>query len=569
MKKAIAASVIGIGPLFVSLAFGADADVSAGRAVFRSQCTVCHTAESSDEGGAQGPDLNGVFGRKAASTSFAYTKALKDSNLTWDAATLDRFLAAPTQVVPGTNMVVAVPHKDDRDHLIAYFRSLKDSSVQQEQPEAAKNAPKSSGTSATADWRNDAPGRVHRIDVNGLAAPFATESARNNPGFVAKPANAKLSVPAGFAVNVFASDLTGPRRMRLAPNGDVFVSETSAGRVRVLRPSANGETAQKIETFADGLTQPFGIRFYPNGSNPQWVYVAELNRVVRFRYQRGDLKARGKAEVVIPELAPEAGGGHTTRDIAFSPDGKRLFVSVGSRSNVAEQMSKKSPAEVKAWEAQHGLGAAWGVETNRADVLVFDANAPKQPKVFASGIRNCVGLTVQPQTGELWCTTNERDGLGDNLVPDYSTRVKEGGFYGWPWYYFGKHEDPRLKGDRPDLAGKASVPDVPYQAHSAALTTEFYEKSSGAAAFPEEYVGDAFTAMHGSWNRASRTGHKIVRVRMKNGVPTGEYEDFLVGFIADDGNAWGRPVGIVEAADGALLMSDDGGNIIYRIAHRR
>jgi glucose/arabinose dehydrogenase len=453
--------------------------------------------------------------------------------------------------------------------LIAYFRSLSDHPIRQERPEAAKNAPQPAGTSASSDWRNDAPGRVHRIDVNSLAAPFATESARNNPGLVSKPANGKLSVPAGFSVNVFASDLTGPRRMRLAPNGDVFVSETSAGRVRVLRPAANGEKAQTIETFADGLSQPFGIRFYPSGANPQWIYVAELNRVVRFPYQPGDLKARGKAEVVIPELAPDADGGHVTRDIAFSPDGKRLFVSVGSRSNVAEEMSKKSPAEVKAWEAQHGRGAAWDVETNRADVLVFDASAPKQPKVFASGIRNCVGLTVQPQTGALWCTTNERDGLGDNLVPDYSTRVKEGGFYGWPWYYLGNHEDPRLKGDRPDLAGQAIVPDVPYQAHSAALTTEFYEQSSGAAAFPAEYVGDAFTAMHGSWNRANRTGHKIVRLRMKNGVPTGEYEDFLVGFIADDGNAWGRPVGVVEAADGSLLLSDDGSNIIYRIAYHR
>jgi glucose/arabinose dehydrogenase len=357
--------------------------------------------------------------------------------------------------------------------------------------------------------------------------------------------------------------------MRLAPNGDIFVSETSAGRIRVIRPAANGATAQTIETFADGLTQPFGIRFYPSGKNPQWVYVAELNRVVRFAYQTGDMKARAKAELVVPELAPDAGGGHTTRDIAFSPDGKRIFVSVGSRSNVAEEMSKKSPAEVKAWEAQHGSGAAWDVETNRAAVLVFDVNAPKQAKIFASGIRNCVGLTVQPQTGELWCTTNERDGLGDNLVPDYSTRVKAGGFYGWPWYYLGNHEDPRLKGDRPDLSGKAIVPDVPYQAHSAALTTEFYEQSSGPAAFPAEYVGDAFTAMHGSWNRANRTGHKVVRVRMKNGVPTGEYEDFLVGFIADDGNAWGRPVGILEAADGSLLVSDDGGNLIYRIAHHQ
>jgi glucose/arabinose dehydrogenase len=190
-------------------------------------------------------------------------------------------------------------------------------------------------------------------------------------------------------------------------------------------------------------------------------------------------------------------------------------------------------------------------------------------RIFASGIRNCVGLTVQPATGDLWCTTNERDRLGDDLVPDYSTRVKEGGFYGWPWYYMGDHEDPRLKGDRPDLAGKATVPDVPFQAHSAALNLAFYTAASGSAAFPADYVGDGFAVLHGSWNRAFRTGHKVVRVPIRNGVPTGEYVDFMVGFIADDGNAWGRPVGAAVAKDGALLISDDGANVVYRIAHRR
>jgi glucose/arabinose dehydrogenase len=272
-------------------------------------------------------------------------------------------------------------------------------------------------------------------------------------------------------------------------------------------------------------------------------------------------------EVVVPQLSPTAGGGHFTRDIAFSLDGKRMFVSVGSSTNVAEDMPKKTPAEVKAWEAEHGLGAAWGPEANRADVLVFDVGSNKPGKVFASGIRNCVGLTVQPGTGDLWCTTNERDMLGDDLVPDYSTRVKEGGFYGWPWYYMGKNEDPRLKGERPDLAGKAIVPDVPYQAHSASLNLVFYTQTTGASAFPKEYLGDGFAVMHGSWNRAFRTGHKVVRVLMKNGVPTGEYEDFMVGMIADDGNAWGRPVGATVAKDGSLLISDDGANLVYRISY--
>ena len=187
--------------------------------------------------------------------------------------------------------------------------------------------------------------------------------------------------------------------------------------------------------------------------------------------------------------------------------------------------------------------------------------------MYAAGIRNCVSLTVQPANGALWCTTNERDNLGDDLVPDYSTRLTEHGFYGWPWYYMGSHEDPRLKGARPDLAGKVLVPDVPYQSHSAALNLLFYTASTGSSAFPAEYVGDGFATFHGSWNRAFRTGHKIVRLRMKDGVPTGEYDDFLTGFIVDDASAWGRPVALAELADGSLLLSEDGGNRIFRISY--
>jgi len=202
-------------------------------------------------------------------------------------------------------------------------------------------------------------------------------------------------------------------------------------------------------------------------------------------------------------------------------------------------------------------------------VLVFEVGSNAPGKVFASGIRNCVSLAIQPKTGDLWCTTNERDLLGDNLVPDYSTRVKEGAFYGWPWYYMGSHEDPRLKGDRPDLTGKVTVPDVPLQAHSAADNLVFYTATSGASAFPAEYVGDAFIVLHGSWNRSFRTGHKIVRARMKDDVPTGEYEDFLTGFILDDGNAYARPVAAAVMKDGSMLMSEDGNNIVYRIAYSR
>jgi len=552
------------------------ADANAGKRLFRQQCALCHSAEAGDNGGAQGPSLQGVLGRAAAANAtFSYTKALRDAHLTWDAPTLDRFLASPTTVVPGSAMVIAVPDKHDRDNLLEYFQELSAGTFKEAPrptfgpPPGLRPTNAAPASQAEADWRQDAPGRVHRIDVATLPQPFATESAANFPRLVERPPNAQLHVPPGFKVDVFTSDVMAPRAMRLAPNGDIFLTETQTGRVRVMRPSADGSKAQSITTFAQGLLLPFGMAFYPSGTQPKWLYVAETNRVVRYAYRVGDQSARGVPEIVVPELSPVTGGGHFTRDLVFSADGKRMFVSVGSQSNVAEDMPKKTPEEVKAWEAEHGLGAAWGNEANRADVLVFEVGSSAAGKVFASGLRNCVGLTLQPATGALWCTTNERDLLGDDLVPDYSTRVREGGFYGWPWYYMGRYEDPRLKGDRPDLAGKAIVPDVPYQSHSAALNMVFYTARSGHSLFPKEYWGDGFAVMHGSWNRSFRTGHKIVRVRMRNGAPTGEYEDFLVGFITDDGNAWARPVGAVVARDGSLLMSDDGGNLIYRVAYSR
>jgi glucose/arabinose dehydrogenase len=385
---------------------------------------------------------------------------------------------------------------------------------------------------------------------------------------VAKPDDVDVKLPPGFKMAVFTRDVNKPRIMRVAPNGDVFVSETGAGRIKVLRPSADGAAVASSATFAEGLTQPFGLAFYPAGDKPEWLYVAENNRVVRYRYGVGDTKASGSPEVVVPQLSP-GGTGHYTRDLVFSADGKRMFVSVGSESNVAEGLQKKSPDEIKAWESEHGVGAAWGNETNRADVLVFDVGSSRPGKAFATGIRNCVAVAVQPGSGDLWCTVNERDALGDNLVPDYSTRVKEGGFYGWPWYYMGDHEDPRHAGARPDLKGKTLTPDVPYQAHSAAVGFTFYTATSGRSAFPAEYVGDAFAVFHGSWNRASRTGHKVVRVPLERGVPTGEYVDFLVGFITPDGKPWGRPSEIVEARDGSLLLGDDDASVIYRISYAK
>ena len=417
------------------------------------------------------------------------------------------------------------------------------------------------GPAAYGDWKADAPGLRRKITAADLPAPFATPAVRETARIVAQPAGARLSAPPGFSVALFADHLEAPRAIRVAPNGDLFVAESRAGRVRVLRAADGATKPEQSEIFASGLDQPFGIAFYPPGPDPQFVYVANTGSVVRFPYKSGDLKASGPAEAIVPNLV-ESGGGHWTRDVAFSPDGKRMFVSVGSGSNDAENMPHWDAGQVKDWEAAHGLGAAWGNEAGRADVLVFDPQGQDR-RVFASGIRNCVGLAIEPKTDDLWCSTNERDGLGDNLPPDYLTRVREGAFYGWPWYYIGDHEDPRHKGERPDLAGKVTVPDVLLQPHSAPLEMAFYD----GAMFPAGYQGSAFAALHGSWNRHLRTGYKIVRATLKDGAPTGEYEDFVTGFVTEDGSVWGRPVGVAVAKDGALLFSEDGNGTIWRVGY--
>jgi len=228
-----------------------------------------------------------------------------------------------------------------------------------------------------------------------------------------------------------------------------------------------------------------------------------------------------------------------------------------AESNDAEG-GKGNPSD----DSQLALGASSGYEARRADVLSFNPDG-SDAKIFATGIRNCVGLAVHPTTGDAYCSTNERDGLGDDLVPDYVSRVREGAFYGWPWFYIGNHEDPHHAGERPDLKDKVTVPDVLIQAHSASLGLTFYNGN----AFPAEYHGDGFAAEHGSWNRAKRTGYKVIRIRMKDGVPTGEYQDFMTGFVAGDSDVWGRPVGVTVTRDGALLVSEDGNGTIWRITH--
>jgi glucose/arabinose dehydrogenase len=413
------------------------------------------------------------------------------------------------------------------------------------------------GKDAFGNWQADKPGTMRLIRPHDMPAPGPASADRSR--VVARPSGAMPQVPEGFKIELFAEGLSGPRIIRTAPNGDIFVAETRAGRVRVLRAADGAAKPDANEIFASGLHLPFGIAFFPSGDHPQWVYVANTDSVVRFPYRVGDLKASGPAETIVAKLP--AGYGHSTRDIAFTPDNKRMLVSVGSASNVGQGMGNP-PGGLEGWASQQPLGAAWGDETDRAAVLSFDPDG-RNMWVFATGIRNCVGLAMQPGTNTPWCSTNERDGLGDDLVPDYVTRVEEGAFYGWPWYYIGDHEDPRHPGARPDLKGKVTVPDVLLQAHSASLGLTFYQGNN----FPAEYRGDAFAAEHGSWNRSKRTGYKVVRIRLKDGRPTGEYQDFVTGFVVNDSDVWARPVGVTVANDGALLISEDGNGTIWRVTH--
>jgi glucose/arabinose dehydrogenase/mono/diheme cytochrome c family protein len=391
------------------------------------------------------------------------------------------------------------------------------------------------------DYRFEKPGVVRKITLNDLPAPFATNSAGNSPKLVPRPEKAWPQVPPGFKVELYATGLKEPRLIRTAPNGDFFVAESKSGEILVFRGVTADGKPEETETFATGLNRPFGINFYPPGPNPEWVYVGNTGSVVRFPYQNGDLKARGPAEHIadVP-----AGDGHWTRDIQFSLDGKKMFVSVGSASNVDD--SDTTPAE-----------------KNRADVLEFNPDGSEM-RIYAYGIRNCVGLAVNSKTGELWCSVNERDALGDNLVPDYITHVQDGGFYGWPWWYMGGHQDPRHKGKHPELKDKVITPDVILHPHNASLELTFYDGKQ----FPAEYQGDIFAAEHGSWNRSVRVGYELIRVPLhQTGHASGEYEDFMTGFVVDNGHVWGRPVGVTVAPDGSLLVTDDGSKSIWRISY--
>lgn len=404
------------------------------------------------------------------------------------------------------------------------------------------------GKDAFTDYTQQKPGVRRHLTVADLPAPHPEESVDNGAKMVPRPEGAWPQAPAGFKVTLYAQGFKEPRLIRTAPNGDLFLADSHGDKIMVLRGVGADGKAQQMTTFATGLNLPFGIAFYPSGPHPKWVYVGNTASVVRLPYKSGDMVATGAAETIVAQLpgfAQLRGGGHWTRDIVFTPDGKHMLVSVGSGSNVDDMDTHPN-------------------ENHRADVLEFSPDG-KFEKVYASGIRNCVGEAINPITGSLWCSVNERDGLGDNLVPDYITSVKEDGFYGWPWWYMGGHQDPRHEGKHPELKSKVITPDVILNPHFASLQMLFYPGKAGQ--FPATYRGDAFAAEHGSWNRSHRGGYEVIRVPMKNGIATGEYEDFLTGFVTPDGGVWGRPVGVAIGNDGSMFVTDDGTKSVWHVTY--
>ncbi len=409
------------------------------------------------------------------------------------------------------------------------------------------------GQAAFTDALHESPGVMRHVTTADLPAPNPSQSVDNGAKMVDRPEGVWPKAPAGFKVELYATGFDNPRLIRTAPNGDIFLAESQSNKIKVLRGIGPDGKVKQVSEFATGLNLPFGIRFYPEGPDPKWVYVGNTDGVVRFPYKNGDLKASGPAQHLLdlPGGGRLRGGGHWTRDLAFSKDGTKLFVSVGSHSNVDDPDTTPE-------------------EFHRADVLEFTPEG-KFIKVYAYGIRNCVGEAINPVTGDLWCSTNERDGLGNNLVPDYITHIQEGGFYGWPWYYMGGtpgqagggRQDPRHIGKHPELQSKVITPDILVNPHFASLEMLFYQGKQ----FPAQYDGDGFAAEHGSWNRADRSGYEVITFPMKDGHATGEYADFLTGFVLPNGDVWGRPVGVAVGNDGSLFVTDDGSKSVWHVSY--
>jgi glucose/arabinose dehydrogenase len=374
---------------------------------------------------------------------------------------------------------------------------------------------------------------VAAAQIVKLPEPFATESVRNSAQIVGKPDNVQLKAPEGFSVSLYADNLQGPRTLLYAPNGDLFVAQSRAGSVVVLRDTNNDGEPDSRTTYAQGLNGVFGMALHDG-----YLYLGRTDSIVRYKYKDGDTQAQGTPE----KLVDLPTGGHSTRNIVFSRDGKKMYVAVGSASNKSD-----------------------GEEPRRAAVNEYNPDGTGH-RVFASGLRNPVALTLQPGTDTMWVSVNERDTLGDDLVPDYITSIKDGGFYGWPYCYIGSNYDPEHKGKRPDLVQRAIVPDVLLPAHAAAVGLTFYTGTQ----FPQRYRNGAFVGLHGSWNRSKLAGYRIAFVPFQNGKPSGPVEDFVTGWIINDGNpgsAWGRPVSPFVAKDGSLLISDDGANKIWRVRY--
>ena len=375
--------------------------------------------------------------------------------------------------------------------------------------------------------------RHYDIRSTNLPPPYATPSKATVANVVSQPPGAHLNLPAGFEIRTYASNgFENPRFMAQAPNGDIFVADTGGSKIVILRDANGDGVPEQRFVFAEGLNEPFGLAFHDG-----YIYIGNTDAIIRYPYQAGQTRVTGPYDLI----AKVPTRGHSTRNIVFGPDGK-LYIAIGSRSND----STDEPAE-------------------RAAISICDAGGGNR-RIFASGLRNPTGMAFRPGSSELYTTVNERDERGDNLPPDYMTSVHDGEFFGWPFAYSGPHADPKNGRLRPDLVARTRVPDVLIQAHSAALGLAFYEGS----VFPADYRGDAFVALHGSWNRAQVTGYKIVRIHFRNGKPVGGYDDFVTGWILDQstGRVWGRPVGLLVLKDGSLLISDDGARKIWRVTYK-